>query len=292
MPSFKRLGIFIHLFAIKNVSIHCFSMIAPETTELQRNCVKRVLDLVYGDENSDQWENRRSEARRASNDGNRIEEGNSILNNIPDYELVYGELGLDALATILDAVGVEKGDKFLDIGSGDGMLVSGASMLFPDYLDEAWGVEIVPNLYDRSLKFQKALENIIEQQQTISHDEIVGEDVSGAETSQSTKLCKSMGFNLGNIYDPDDEVVRIINNCTLAVCFATTWSRGVPGRKLPKLSEALGNDGKCQLQKGARVVVVDGVLDHKKDGFRYEGQFELYCPDTAPFSIPSLYTKL
>jgi hypothetical protein len=36
------------------------------------------------------------------------------------HQLIYGELSVPVLATILDAVGVEYRERFLDLGSGDG----------------------------------------------------------------------------------------------------------------------------------------------------------------------------
>jgi hypothetical protein len=126
--------------------------IAPEITESQKLGVKKILNLVYGDESSEEWNTRRSAARASGEEDNSLE--------IPQHELVYGELGLDALVTVLDAVGVMKGDRFIDIGSGDGMLVSAASMLFPDYIDSSVGVEIVPDLHLRSVEFRSGPKNI------------------------------------------------------------------------------------------------------------------------------------
>ena len=51
-------------------------------------------------------------------------------------------MGIDALVTILDAVGVEENEKYLDLGAWDGMLVTGAAMLLAKYLDVSRGVEI------------------------------------------------------------------------------------------------------------------------------------------------------
>ena len=241
--------------------------IAPEITESQKHNAKKILNLVYGDERSDQWEARRIQARASGED-------DQTLVSIPQHELVYGELGLDALVTILDAVGVEKKDCFMDIGSGDGLLVSAASMLYSDFLTASMGVEIVPDLYERSLMFQRRLESMI-------------------ADDDKTELCESMSFDLGNVYEPDERTRYLFSKTTLAVCFATTWSNtGVQGRQLPRLSEALGTKGQCELPAGARLVIIDGVLDHEKDGYDFGGQFELMCPDTAPFSIARLYTKL
>ena len=245
------------LFITSWLSFHRFAssfsvQIAPETTAIQRQSVKKVLAEVYGTENSDQWQQRRSEARIVG------EEDESL--NIPLDELVYGELGIDALATILDAVGVNKGDNFLDIGAGDGMLVTGASMLYPDFLEASIGAEIVPDLYERSLEFQSGLERLLEMNQS----------------EENILLCPQTSLHLGNCYQPHDELKGIFSNTTLAVCFATAWCRGIPGRKLERLSEALGTDGVSELPAGARLVIIDGVLDHQRDGFDLKGELKFF----------------
>jgi|AntRauTorckE5430_2_1112549.scaffolds.fasta_scaffold09231_2 hypothetical protein len=234
------------------------SQIAPETTVIQRQNVKKVLDEVYGTEHSDQWQQRRSEARIFGKEDASLQ--------LPQDELVYGELGIDALATILDAVGVNEGDKFLDIGAGDGMLVTGASLLYPEFIKVSKGVEIVPDLHERSIVFQSRLEEFIEMDQS---EEYIG-------------MCPQTSLHLGNCYEPDHELKDIFSQTTLAVCFATAWCRGIPGRKLERLSEALGRNGLSPLPTGARLVTIDGVLDHRKDGFNLEGELKFYWYVHAP----------
>ena len=125
------------------------------------------------------------------------------------------------------------------------------------------GLEIVPNLYERSLQYTKAVNGL-----------------------NSPLMACPTRFHLGDIYDKNDATIRtILNATTVAVCFATTWSQGSPGRKLPKLSAAL-----THLPKQARVVVIDGLLD-TADGFDYQGELRLYCPDTAPYSTAFLYLR-
>ena len=265
------LTFFLHLLLSTSCNGFCIGSqgkaIAPETTLAERQDVKKFLDLVYGDEKSEEWEARRIQARATGEDDQTL--------NISEDELVYGELGLDALATIMDAVGVQKGDHFMDIGSGDGLLVSGASLLYSGYLEESMGIEIVPELFERSLKFERRLEEIVEQANR--------EDAKNVSPSMSC-------FELGNVYEPSNRVSSMFSKTTLAVCFATTWSKGIPGRKLARLSEALGLKGQCPLPSGARLVIIDGVLD-PKDGYDFVGQFKLYCPDTAPYSMARLYIR-
>ncbi|KAL3945178.1 MAG: hypothetical protein SGBAC_000715 [Bacillariaceae sp.] len=220
------------------------------------------------------------------------------------YELVYGELSLPVLTTILDAVGVYPGDRFLDVGSGDGALVLGASLLYAEDDDDgddggddgdddddddesknaiaiARGLEIVPGLYKRSLQHEDKLASILKD--------------DGAQLLR--KQQSPVEFHLGDIHKAftDSTVTQILEDSTLVVCFATTWSAGnaqrdqasnsLQGRKLPFLSKALEG-----LPQGARVVIVDGRLD-SKDGHEWQGDLKIYCPDTAPWSIASLYHK-
>lgn len=193
----------------------------------------------------------------------------SVHQTSPRHELVYGELSIPVLATILDAVQVEENDAFLDIGSGDGALSIGAAMLYPKRLRISRGLEIMPGLVARSRQNAEKL---------------------------STRLELPVEFTHGNVHHTgsDKEVASILSDSTLAVCFATTWSAdnarskdktSLRGRLLPKLSAAL-----CDMPVGARIVLVDGRLD-PKDGFEWGGDMKISCPDTAPFSIATLYER-
>lgn len=184
------------------------------------------------------------------------------------HELVYGELSVPILADLLDAVGVEPQDSFLDIGSGDGALTLGAAMLYPDYFRVSRGLELVPGLLERS-KIHSA--------------------------SLKEELLLPCEFFLGDVHDHQHpEISSILTDTTLAVCFATTWSAGnvdksstsLKGRALPKLSSSL-----TKMPKQSRILIVDGRLN-PKDGYRWEGDMKIECPDTAPYSIASLYERI
>ncbi|EJK59588.1 hypothetical protein THAOC_20164 [Thalassiosira oceanica] len=165
--------------------------------------------------------------------------------DLPANELVYGELSVPVLATILDAVGVRTGDVFLDIGSGDGGLVLAASLLYaPSPEDEggtareensiakAYGVEIVPGLVERSNVHWSNLRRVLDQSSLGRHS-------------------ANVEFALGDVHEPNEDIRRILAEATVAVCFATTWSAGnadlesnkgrtsLQGRRLPRLSKAL-----------------------------------------------------
>eukprot|EP00816_Leptocylindrus_hargravesii_P008530 CAMPEP_0196818366 /NCGR_PEP_ID=MMETSP1362-20130617/65251_1 /TAXON_ID=163516 /ORGANISM="Leptocylindrus danicus, Strain CCMP1856" /LENGTH=46 /DNA_ID= /DNA_START= /DNA_END= /DNA_ORIENTATION= len=45
------------------------------------------------------------------------------------------------------------------------------------------------------------------------------------------------------------------------------------------------------MKEGARVVIIDGKLNCQ-DGYRWEGDLKIHCPDTAPYSIASLYERV
>lgn len=244
-----------------------WGLIAPEVSAERVASTQTVLNRVFGGgigggNEDDDWDERRRQALDVStSDGVRMA--------MPNHMTVYGELGIDALVTLLDAVGVEEGDEFLDIGSGDGMLVTGAALLFSEHLKASRGIEILPSLYQRSLKFQQQTERL-----------------AGRE---SLSFCHTELLQ-GDIFQPTPPVKQVLDSTTLAVCFATTWSRGEPGRKLPQLSQALGAEGVASLPQKSRLLIIDGVLE-ETDGFAYQGQLKLQCPDTAPHSIARLYVR-
>jgi hypothetical protein len=77
-------------------------------------------------------------------------------------------VSIPVLATILDAVGVQEGDRFLDMGSGDGALVFGTSLPYANEsginaIHTARGLEIVQGLYQRSLQHRKVLNDALRQ---------------------------------------------------------------------------------------------------------------------------------
>jgi len=227
--------------------------LVPEISLERRFHVQQnILDNVFGERDSVAWDERRAQARDTSqSDGQQL--------NVDPSNRVYGELGLDALVTILDAVGVREGDTLLDVGSGDGMLVAAAAALYP--LRTVYGIEIMPSMHQRAIKYTQQVEQL-------------------ASVSPMCLAC-------GDIYNMDATVSKMVQDSYLVVCFATTWSRGIPGRKLHRLSEALAS----KLPEKAKVVIVDGVLN-MADGWNYQGELRIQCPDTAPYSVAHLYEKM
>jgi hypothetical protein len=273
------------LFALlPPASVRAFSSAPVAVPEVPTHYVAKVSQLVksaLGDGDDDN-NNRYALARDAVSDFQENDE--TPLSN----ELVYGELSVEVLATILDAVGVQENDVFLDIASGDGALVLGASLLYADAnsnCDETsnggnamkmcYGVDVVPGLVERSISHAENLHTILQN------------DEGYLQRNQAnTELL------LGDIHHPDCQLQNILEETTIAVCFATTWSSGnakgksLQRRKLPKLSKALSRG----LSSGCRVVIIDGKLD-EQDEFHWMGDLRIQCPDTAPYSVATLYHK-
>ena len=230
------------------------SHLIPEIDAAQRGKASCLLGSIFGPNSHE----RKLQAMQVS----------ESYTQIGSHMKVYGELGLDSLVTVLDAVGVRsQGESFLDIGSGDGYLVIAASILYPNLVTSR-GVEIIPSLYKRSLAFHQKF--LLQLRNTGAND-------------QETSACPCQ-FLLDDVLQPSEELIEVLQKTTLAVCFATTWSRGSTHRRLPELSRAL-----LAMQKGTRIVMIDGVLT---DGWEDCGEFKLHCPDTAPYSIARLFTRI
>ena len=308
-----------HAKALSLSSSPVHPVIVPEVHPHHLTRVSQLVSSALGDANTEgegsTSANRYASARVAVNDFQSDDKSNDGASKVPQHELVYGELSVPVLAKILDAVGVHEDDVFLDIGSGDGALVLGASLLYAsndndanekksidgnNAIRKAWGVDIVPGLVDRSKVHADNLQKVVQQKIEQSHD--VNNQFLGKSQSD-------VQFLLGDIHQPSEELECILEETTLAVCFATTWSAGnsnastntnkdddsttikqsrtsLQGRKLPKLSKALSTG----LSSGCRVVIIDGKLD-AADGFTWEGDLRIQCPDTAPYSVASLYKR-
>ena len=296
------------------------SPIVPEISTTHLSKVSHLVSSALGDVvvidddtgNKDSSSSRYTLARDAVSIFQRDNDDNESPSSIPQNELVYGELSVPTLATILDAVGVHDDDVFLDIGSGDGALVLGASLLYAsndsssdgdideeksggerrrrNAIQKCYGVDIVPGLVERSIVHAKNLERILQSDDNVQSTNGILKD------NQS-----EIHLLLGDIHTPTKHLQDILQEITLAVCFATTWSAGnanndssddkrrstsLQGRRLPKLSSALSTS----LSSGCRVVIIDGKLS-EEDGFTWQGDLKIICPDTAPHSIATLYHK-
>lgn len=265
--------------ALVNAFSSSAPVIVPEVHPAHVTKINQLVEAALGDE-GDASDNRYVFARDAVTTFQKGDE------SPPSNELVYGELSIEVLVTILDAVGVQENDVFLDIGSGDGALVLGASLLYADAGTEAieggnamkkcYGVDIVPGLVERSITHANNLHQILQDKENFLH-----------------RNQAEIELLLGDIHQPDDQLESILKETTIAVCFATTWSAensvgtSLQGRKLPKLSKALSRG----LSSGCRAVIIDGKLD-EEDDFTWMGDLRIQCPDTAPYSVATLYHKL
>lgn len=179
-------------------------------------------------------------------------------------QLVYGELDVRSVARVLEAANVEEGDRFLDIGSGDGVPALAAALLFARELEICRGIEVVPALAARATEHADRLRAWLQ----------ANPEVSAAPIELSE----------GDIYAEDAALRATLRDTSLALCFATTWSHS-PRRALPELSAALR-----AMKEGARVVIVDARL--VEVGWRWEGDLRITPPDTAPHSTARLYTRV
>ena len=265
------------------------SALAPEIPAAHLSRVSRLVSEALGDEGvggrsvDDATDSAAAAARYAS-----VRSAVADFNRdipVPANELVYGELSVPTLGKILDAVGLQEEETFLDVGAGDGACVLGASLLYNQddttVISKCIGVEIVPGLVDRSRRHSEKLAELLQREK--------GND-SGLRQTQA-----QVEFLLGDVHDSRDQMMsQVLSQATVVVCFATTWCAGntesgdktsLQGRRLPKLSKALST-----LKRGARVVIIDGKLD-SRDGFVWQGDLRIVCPDTAPYSTATLYYK-
>ena len=306
--------------------------IAPEISSSTIKKVTQFTSKAIGDANDDDHvtiskTDRYASARKAASDYFPTVKGDEkiyehSMKEITMSDLVYGELSVPVLARLFNAVGINPNENVLDIGSGDGALVLGSSLLLAtknknnkendsnwNYIKKVTGIEIVPGLYHRSLKHGHNFQNILREEDKKYKSNESNEEQKNKNHLSIHNMAKFQ-FILGDIYKihTDPKIQSIVSETTLAVCFATTWSAGnanidsntnidslqnlqkrtsLQQRLLPELSSALSF-----LPKGARAVIIDGKLNPAQDGFTWHGELKIECPDTAPYSIASLYEKI
>jgi hypothetical protein len=127
----------------------CFAALAPPCAnqiEQVRRLIAETLDGCHDGSKGQRYASIREMASQQHD-------------STPLNELTYGELSVPVLAELLDAVGLEDNDAFLDVGSGDGALVLGAAMLYPNVCRIARGLELVPGLVTRSQLHAQRLES-------------------------------------------------------------------------------------------------------------------------------------
>jgi hypothetical protein len=261
-----------------------FALLVPDPDPAKIEDVSRRIQRIFEDQHGDYQQRYASVQELAESSPAQVLGGGGDYGEVSQQQqqqqLVYGELSIPVLAEILSAVGVEENDAFLDIGAGDGALVLGAALMYDNHLRVSRGLEVVPQLVERSQQ-------------------------------HAAKLLSSQGlamapieFYLGDIYNSKDQQVdQILQDSTLAVCFATTWSaadqsnvaslspntKSLNRRFLPQLSSSLQ-----RMPRGSRIVVIDGRLilgEVNTDVYTWEGDMKVKCPDTAPYSTASLFIR-
>jgi hypothetical protein len=224
--------------------------------------VEAALADVLGDGEQDS----RAERRRAAQ---RLGESAGASLGLQQQQLVYGELDVAGVAKLLDAAEVRDGDRFLDIGSGDGLPTLAAALLYPDTLRVCRGIELVAALADRAGHHADRLRQLL-------------------STADRGLRAAPIELLQGDIYaaTTTSTIADALRDTTIALCFATTWS-SAPRRTLPRLSTTLH----AGMAGDARIILVDARLE-ESDGWRWEGDLRITTPDTAPYSTARLYTRV
>jgi hypothetical protein len=76
--------------------------------------------------------------------------------------MTYGEFDLDFLGSLLEAAEPQKGDTFVDLGSGCGRLVLGAALLRPKVWAECHGIELLPELHNEAVAARMRMDELPE----------------------------------------------------------------------------------------------------------------------------------
>ncbi|GMH85885.1 hypothetical protein TrVE_jg3976 [Triparma verrucosa] len=131
-------------------SIGAAAFVLTEEEEAAVNAVANAYDAAdWEKEDTEQgtkgYVNRRRQANEAKD---AYQEGKSNR-EIRDSSLRYAETNLDFLAVLMRAAGVQRGQVFVDVGSGCGRTTLGAAALYPS-LGKCTGVEFLPELVKMS----------------------------------------------------------------------------------------------------------------------------------------------
>ena len=144
--------------------------------------------------------------------------------------MTYGEFDLDFLGSLLEAAGPQKGDTFVDLGSGCGRLVLGAALLQPNVWAECHGIELLPELHNEAVAARMRMDELPE--------------LSAAPIAP-------VGFTCADLWS--DEAAAPLSAASVAFAYAVTWARDDEEGCLTELSALLAR----RLSDGARVVSID-----------------------------------
>lgn len=115
-----------------------------------------VLDMLYP---RPSYDARRMLARDAA-----LARSSMSAGGIPlaGDSMTYGEFDLDFLGSLLEAAEPQKGDTFVDLGSGCGRLVLGAALLRPKVWAECHGIELLPELHNEAVAARMRMDELPE----------------------------------------------------------------------------------------------------------------------------------
>ena len=144
--------------------------------------------------------------------------------------MTYGEFDLAFLDSLLEAAEPQKGDTFVDLGSGCGRLVLGAALLRPKVWAECHGIELLPELHNEAVAARMCMDEVPE--------------LSAAPIAP-------VGFTCADLWS--EEAAAPLPAASVAFAYAVTWARDDEEGCLTELSALLAR----RLSDGARVVSID-----------------------------------
>jgi hypothetical protein len=144
--------------------------------------------------------------------------------------MTYGEFDLDFLGSLLEAAAPQKGDSFVDLGSGCGRLVLGAALLQPSVWAECHGIELLAELHNEAVAARMRMDELPE---------------------LSVSPIAPVGFTCADLWS--DEAAAPLSAASVAFAYAVTWARDDEEGCLTELSALLAR----RLSDGARVVSID-----------------------------------
>ena len=131
-------------------------IVAPLSTQL--SAVAPILNTLYP--SGAGYDARRALARDAALSRSTTTSAAGIP--LAGDGMVYGEFDLAFLARLLEAAEPQKGDTFVDLGSGCGRAVLGAALLRPHTWAECVGLECLPELHAEAINSRVRLDELPE----------------------------------------------------------------------------------------------------------------------------------
>ena len=185
----------------------------------QRGAVQQALEVVYApDGDGKKWEYRGLALKQAAG-------ASPFTRSVDTGDLTYGEFDVDFFCRLVEMALPQRGDVFLDVGSGNGRLAIAAASMLPLTWSLARGVEIVPQLHESA------------------------ESAKQRAAELESEICP-LEFVLADIHERLD----LLTDVDVCFCYSTAFSASGP--YLSQLSATFG----LGLREGARVITVDKML--------------------------------